>query len=100
MQNIKSEIQSMQEYFFGNIKISQPACLFMQLLLCFYSGFYSSSAAFSPAMENHISSPINSGTLEYKSGLTPISPGSYSPLPRHLLGEEDINRLDGFSFLR
>uniref|UniRef100_A0A3P8WSE2 Discs, large homolog 2 (Drosophila) n=1 Tax=Cynoglossus semilaevis TaxID=244447 RepID=A0A3P8WSE2_CYNSE len=48
--------------------------------------------SFSPAMENHISSPINSGTLEYKSGLPPISPGSYSPLPKHLLGEEDINR--------
>ncbi|XP_029925096.1 disks large homolog 2 isoform X9 [Myripristis murdjan] len=47
---------------------------------------------FSPAMENHISSPGNSGTLEYKSGLPPISPGSYSPLPKHLLGEEDINR--------
>ncbi|KAG7516443.1 disks large-like 2 isoform X8 [Solea senegalensis] len=44
------------------------------------------------SMENHISSPINSGTLEYKSGLPPISPGSYSPLPKHLLGEEDINR--------
>ncbi|XP_075876162.1 disks large homolog 2 isoform X9 [Nelusetta ayraudi] len=56
--------------------------------------------SFSPAMENHISSPINSGTLDYKSGLPPISPGSYSPLPKHLLGEEDINRLDGFSFLR
>lgn len=51
-------------------------------------------------MENHISSPIYSGTLDYKSGLPPISPGSYSPLPKHLLGEEDINRLDGFSFLR
>ncbi|XP_034745400.1 disks large homolog 2 isoform X30 [Etheostoma cragini] len=46
--------------------------------------------SFSP--ENHISSPINSGTLEYKSGLPPISPGSYSPLPKHLLGEEDLNR--------
>ncbi|XP_051793059.1 disks large homolog 2 isoform X14 [Acanthochromis polyacanthus] len=56
--------------------------------------------SFSPAMENHISSPINSGNLEYKSSLPPISPGSYSPLPKHLLGEEDINRLDGFSFLR
>ncbi|XP_036974522.1 disks large homolog 2 isoform X10 [Acanthopagrus latus] len=56
--------------------------------------------SFSPAMENHISSPINSGTLEYKSGLPPISPTSYSPLHKHLLGEEDINRLDGFSFLR
>ncbi|XP_056262223.1 disks large homolog 2 isoform X9 [Pseudoliparis swirei] len=56
--------------------------------------------SFSPAMENHISSPVNSGTLEYKSGLPLISPGSYSPLHKHLLGEEDINRLDGFSFLR
>ncbi|XP_069577244.1 disks large homolog 2 isoform X4 [Brachyistius frenatus] len=56
--------------------------------------------SFPPAMENHISSPINSGTLEYKSALPPISPGSYSPLPKHLLGEEDIKRLDGFSFLR
>ncbi|XP_074466419.1 disks large homolog 2 isoform X15 [Sebastes fasciatus] len=48
--------------------------------------------SFNPAMENHISSPVNSGTLEYKSSLPPISPGSYSPLPKHLLGEEDINR--------
>nr|XP_023691004.1 disks large homolog 2 isoform X8 [Paramormyrops kingsleyae] len=55
---------------------------------------------FSPAMENHISSPGNNGTLEYKSSLPPISPGRYSPIPKHLLGEEDINRLDGFSFLR
>ncbi|KAM3602073.1 uncharacterized protein V6R79_023893 [Siganus canaliculatus] len=58
------------------------------------------SHSFSPAMENHISSPINSGTLEYKSGLNPISPRNYSPLHKHLLCEEDINRLDGFSFLR
>ncbi|XP_051539635.1 disks large homolog 2 isoform X6 [Myxocyprinus asiaticus] len=56
--------------------------------------------SFSPAMENHISSPGNNGTLEYKSSLPPISPGRYSPLHKHLLGEEDINRLDGFSFLR
>ncbi|XP_044078315.1 disks large homolog 2 isoform X16 [Siniperca chuatsi] len=56
--------------------------------------------SFSPAMDNHISSPVDSGTLEYKSGVLPISPRSYSPLPKHLLGEEDINRLDGFSFLR
>ncbi|XP_072569776.1 disks large homolog 2 isoform X10 [Paramormyrops kingsleyae] len=48
---------------------------------------------FSPAMENHISSPGNNGTLEYKSSLPPISPGRYSPIPKHLLGEEDINRL-------
>ncbi|XP_055797860.1 disks large homolog 2 isoform X5 [Salvelinus fontinalis] len=58
--------------------------------------------SFSPAMENHISSVGNNGTLEYKCSLPPmpISPGMYSPLPKHLLGEEDINRLDGFSFLR
>ncbi|XP_026129534.1 disks large homolog 2 isoform X9 [Carassius auratus] len=48
--------------------------------------------SFSPAMENHISSPGNNGTLEYKSSLPPISPSRYSPLPKHLLGEEDINR--------
>ncbi|XP_062870563.1 disks large homolog 2 isoform X7 [Trichomycterus rosablanca] len=46
--------------------------------------------SFSPAMDNHISG--NNGTLEFKSSLPPISPGRYSPLPRHLLGEEDINR--------
>ncbi|XP_060765107.1 disks large homolog 2 isoform X8 [Neoarius graeffei] len=46
--------------------------------------------SFSPAMDNHISG--NNGTLEYKSSLPAISPGRYSPLPRHLLGEEDINR--------
>uniref|UniRef100_A0A672LEX1 Disks large homolog 2-like n=1 Tax=Sinocyclocheilus grahami TaxID=75366 RepID=A0A672LEX1_SINGR len=40
--------------------------------------------SFSPAMENHISSPGNNGTLEYKSSLPPISPGRYSPLPKHL----------------
>ncbi|XP_051973902.1 disks large homolog 2-like isoform X11 [Xyrauchen texanus] len=48
--------------------------------------------SFSPSMENHISSPGNNGTLEYKSSLPPISPSRYSPLPRHLQGEEDINR--------
>ncbi|XP_030647957.1 disks large homolog 2 [Chanos chanos] len=48
--------------------------------------------SFSPAMENHISSPGNNGTLDYKSSLPPISPGRYSPIPKHLLGEEDINR--------
>ncbi|XP_029483034.1 disks large homolog 2 isoform X14 [Oncorhynchus nerka] len=54
------------------------------------------------SMENHISSVGNNGTLEYKCSLPPmpISPGRYSPLPNQLLGEEDINRLDGFSFLR
>ncbi|XP_055733459.1 disks large homolog 2 isoform X20 [Salvelinus fontinalis] len=50
--------------------------------------------SFSPAMENHISSVGNNGTLEYKCSLPPmpISPGRYSPLPNQLLGEEDINR--------
>nr|XP_046162924.1 disks large homolog 2 isoform X15 [Oncorhynchus gorbuscha] len=50
--------------------------------------------SFSPAMENHISSVGNNGTLEYKCSLSPmpISPGRYSPLPNQLLGEEDINR--------
>ncbi|XP_041116098.1 disks large homolog 2-like [Polyodon spathula] len=56
--------------------------------------------SFSPTMENHISSPGNNGTLEYNATLPPISPGRYSPIPKHMLGEEDINRLDGFSFLR
>ncbi|XP_036378854.1 disks large homolog 2 isoform X3 [Megalops cyprinoides] len=56
--------------------------------------------SFSPAMENHISPPGNNDTLEYKSSIPPISPGRYSPIPKHLLGEEDVNRLDGFSFLR
>uniref|UniRef100_A0A672N270 Disks large homolog 2-like n=1 Tax=Sinocyclocheilus grahami TaxID=75366 RepID=A0A672N270_SINGR len=51
--------------------------------------------SFSPAMENHISSPGNNGTLEYKSSLPPISPGRYSPLPKHLLVEEDINSRRG-----
>ncbi|XP_058884220.1 disks large homolog 2 isoform X5 [Acipenser ruthenus] len=56
--------------------------------------------SFSPTMENHISSPGNNGSLEYNATLPPISPGRYSPIPKHMLGEEDINRLDGFSFLR
>ncbi|XP_051782942.1 disks large homolog 2 isoform X33 [Erpetoichthys calabaricus] len=56
--------------------------------------------SFSPTLENHISSPGNNGTLEYKSTLPPISPGRYSPIPKHMLGEDDLNRLDGFSFLR
>ncbi|KAM8899158.1 disks large homolog 2 isoform 7-T8 [Spinachia spinachia] len=47
-------------------------------------------------MENHISSPADSGSLEYKSCLPTISPRSYSPLPKHLLGEEDINRNPSF----
>ncbi|XP_058884229.1 disks large homolog 2 isoform X14 [Acipenser ruthenus] len=48
--------------------------------------------SFSPTMENHISSPGNNGSLEYNATLPPISPGRYSPIPKHMLGEEDINR--------
>ncbi|XP_051782920.1 disks large homolog 2 isoform X14 [Erpetoichthys calabaricus] len=48
--------------------------------------------SFSPTLENHISSPGNNGTLEYKSTLPPISPGRYSPIPKHMLGEDDLNR--------
>ncbi|XP_028322081.1 disks large homolog 2 isoform X4 [Gouania willdenowi] len=44
--------------------------------------------SFSTAMESHISSPINSGT-PYKGGLPP---GTYYPLPKDLLREEDLNR--------
>uniref|UniRef100_A0A8C9RUC0 Discs, large homolog 2 (Drosophila) n=1 Tax=Scleropages formosus TaxID=113540 RepID=A0A8C9RUC0_SCLFO len=36
--------------------------------------------SFSPAMENHISSPGNNGTLDYKSSLPPISPGRNASL--------------------
>ncbi|XP_064414028.1 disks large homolog 2 [Latimeria chalumnae] len=49
--------------------------------------------SYSPPMENHIiSSPGNNGTLEYKSSLPPISPGRYSPISKHLLGEDDFSR--------
>ncbi|KAM9728286.1 disks large homolog 2 isoform 15-T16 [Menidia menidia] len=48
--------------------------------------------SFLPTMENHVSSPVHSGTLEYKSVLPPVCSRSYSPLPKHLLGEEDVNR--------
>ncbi|XP_017290613.1 disks large homolog 2 isoform X3 [Kryptolebias marmoratus] len=48
--------------------------------------------SFPPAMENHTSSPINCGTLEFKSALTPVRPGSHSSLHNHLKGTEDLNR--------
>ncbi|XP_061596240.1 disks large homolog 2 isoform X7 [Cololabis saira] len=43
-------------------------------------------SAFPPALENLICSPINSATL------TSISPGSYSPITKHMLGEDDMDR--------
>uniref|UniRef100_A0A8C6HKY6 Discs large MAGUK scaffold protein 2 n=1 Tax=Mus spicilegus TaxID=10103 RepID=A0A8C6HKY6_MUSSI len=47
--------------------------------------------SYSPAMENHLLSG-NNGTLEYKTSLPPISPGRYSPIPKHMLGEDDYTR--------
>ncbi|KAM6448662.1 disks large homolog 2 isoform 8-T8 [Liasis olivaceus] len=44
---------------------------------------------YSPPMENHILSSGNNGTLEYKTSLAPISPGRYSPIPKHMLVEDD-----------
>ncbi|XP_074191776.1 disks large homolog 2 isoform X17 [Rhinolophus sinicus] len=44
--------------------------------------------SYSPPMENHLLSG-NNGTLEYKSSLPPISPGRYSPIPKHMLVEDD-----------
>ncbi|XP_071588968.1 disks large homolog 2 isoform X13 [Heliangelus exortis] len=48
--------------------------------------------SYSPPMENHILSPGNNGTLEYKASLAPISPGRYSPIPKHMLVEDDYTR--------
>ncbi|XP_005450558.1 disks large homolog 2 isoform X9 [Oreochromis niloticus] len=48
--------------------------------------------SFSPPMKNHVSSPINTGSLHYKSDLPVASPRSYSPLSAHFLREEDVNR--------
>ncbi|XP_063344464.1 disks large homolog 2 isoform X4 [Pelmatolapia mariae] len=48
--------------------------------------------SFSPAMKNHVSSPIDTGSLHYKSDLPVASPESYSPLSTHFLREEDVNR--------
>ncbi|KFW74648.1 Disks large 2, partial [Manacus vitellinus] len=47
--------------------------------------------SYSPPMENHILSG-NNGTLEYKASLAPISPGRYSPIPKHMLVEDDYTR--------
>ncbi|EDL06731.1 disks large homolog 2 isoform X17 [Mus musculus] len=47
--------------------------------------------SYSPPMENHLLSG-NNGTLEYKTSLPPISPGRYSPIPKHMLGEDDYTR--------
>ncbi|XP_077197440.1 disks large homolog 2 isoform X5 [Paroedura picta] len=47
---------------------------------------------YSPPMENHILSSVNNGTLEYKASLAPISPGRYSPIPKHMLMEDDYAR--------
>uniref|UniRef100_A0A670Y2D3 Discs large MAGUK scaffold protein 2 n=1 Tax=Pseudonaja textilis TaxID=8673 RepID=A0A670Y2D3_PSETE len=47
---------------------------------------------YSPPMENHILSSGNNGTLEYKTSLAPISPGRYSPIPKHMLVEDDYPR--------
>ncbi|KAB0405238.1 hypothetical protein E2I00_011113, partial [Balaenoptera physalus] len=47
--------------------------------------------AYSPPMGNHLLSG-NNGTLEYKTSLPPISPGRYSPIPKHMLVEDDYTR--------
>ncbi|XP_054238872.1 disks large homolog 2 isoform X2 [Indicator indicator] len=47
--------------------------------------------SYSPPMENHILAG-NNGTLEYKTSLAPISPGRYSPIPKHMLVEDDYTR--------
>ncbi|XP_036866463.1 disks large homolog 2 isoform X2 [Manis javanica] len=47
--------------------------------------------SYSPPMENHLLSGT-SGTLEYKTSLPPISPGRYSPVPKHMLVEDDYTR--------
>lgn len=44
-------------------------------------------------MGNHLLSG-NNGTLEYKTSLPPISPGRYSPIPKHMLVEDDYTRSD------
>ncbi|XP_022449680.1 disks large homolog 2 isoform X5 [Delphinapterus leucas] len=46
---------------------------------------------YSPPMGNHLLSG-NNGTLEYKTSLPPISPGRYSPIPKHMLVEDDYTR--------
>jgi hypothetical protein len=59
----------------------------------FISFSFSNPSAYSPPMENHLLSG-NNGTLEYKTSLPPISPGRYSPIPKHMLVEDDYTRLD------
>ncbi|XP_033287734.1 disks large homolog 2 isoform X19 [Orcinus orca] len=44
--------------------------------------------SYSPPMGSHLLSG-NNGTLEYKTSLPPISPGRYSPIPKHMLVEDD-----------
>ncbi|XP_063806717.1 disks large homolog 2 [Pseudophryne corroboree] len=48
--------------------------------------------SYSPPLDSHILSTANNGTLEYKSSLAPISPGRYSPIPKHMLVEDDYTR--------
>ncbi|XP_056417335.1 disks large homolog 2 isoform X1 [Hyla sarda] len=48
--------------------------------------------SYSPPLESHILNTANNGTLEYKSSLPPISPGRYSPIPKHMLVEDDYTR--------
>ncbi|KAM8974888.1 disks large homolog 2 isoform 2-T2 [Pelodytes ibericus] len=48
--------------------------------------------SYSPPLESHILSSVNNGTLEYKSSMAPISPGRYSPIPKHMLVEDDYTR--------
>ncbi|XP_040282323.1 disks large homolog 2 isoform X1 [Bufo bufo] len=48
--------------------------------------------SYSPPLESHMLSSANNGTLEYKSSLPPISPGRYSPIPKHMLVEDDYTR--------
>ncbi|KAG8453076.1 hypothetical protein GDO86_004766, partial [Hymenochirus boettgeri] len=48
--------------------------------------------SYSPPLESHMLSSANNGTLEYKGPLTPISPGRYSPISKHMLVEDDYTR--------
>ncbi|XP_063287383.1 disks large homolog 2 isoform X2 [Pelobates fuscus] len=48
--------------------------------------------SYSPPLDSHIMSSANNGTLEYKSSMAPISPGRYSPIPKHMLVEDDYTR--------
>lgn len=60
-----------------------------------FFSFFPHPLAYSPPMENHLLSG-NNGTLEYKTSLPPISPGRYSPIPKHMLVEDDYTRSDLF----